>query len=308
MQPTGLLRGFLNDLRNLPLFFKLLLVSVVANWAWQWHKGRRRKELERTALSWPQQRARVIWAQVSDKRRGEEEPGHWEGILTYSYALQGKELEVGEHRQKFYDEAVAADWARGLRDTFVMVRVDPANPKSSVWLDEGASTAAALAAVAAERSLTREPWGTGHAIAAGAAFAVAGTAALASLWIFVACLKGRPIFTLGTNAGAFFGMHFGLIACLIAAQALSTPRNSRDMTRWLQRTASNLKDSGLVKWMSAAYAVLFVYAWIRITAKDGDPAYWSTLVFSLGWFVGYLSAAGMCWRALTPTHEESTAS
>lgn len=308
MQPIEFIRRFLNDLWHLPLPFQLVLLAGAVSWAWQWHKARQRKELERAARSWPTQRARVVWAQVSDERREGDGPAHWEGILTYSYAFPGQELEVGEHRQKFYDEAVAADWARGLRDRFVIVRVDPANPTFSVWLDEGDSAAAALAAVKADRSLGEELWGgTGHAVVAGAVFAVSGTAALAALWILVSCLKGKPIFTIATNAGAFFGMHVGLIVCLIAAQALSTPGSSRDLSKWFRTTASSVKDSSLLKWVSACYAVLFVYAWIRITARDGDPAFWSTLLFSGGWFAGYLSAAGMCWRALTRTHQNETA-
>jgi hypothetical protein len=310
VQPTEFIRGFLNDLRHLPLIFQLGLLAIVANWAWQRHKGRKRKELERAAASWPQHRARVVWAQVSDERReGRHGPAYWEGILTYSYAFPGQELEVGEHRQRFYDEAVAADWARGLKDSFVIVRVDPANPKSSVWLDEGGSTAAALAAVTAERALGEERWrGTGHMVVAGAVFAVAGTAALAALCIVVSCLKGKPIITAENNTGAFFGMHVGLIVCLIAAQALSTPGSSQDLTKWFQTTANSLKNSGVVKWLGACYAVLFVYAWIRIAAKDGDAGFWSILMFSGGWFVGYLSAAGMCWRVLTRTQEETTVS
>jgi hypothetical protein len=310
VQPTEFIRRFLNDLWHLPWFFRLVLLGVAASWAWQWYKERKRKELETTAVSWPQHRARVVWAQVSDERReGRHGPAYWEGILTYSYALPGHELEVGEHRQRFYDEVAAADWARGLRDSFVMVRVDPANPKSSVWLDEGGSTAAAMAAVTTERAVSREPWGgAGHAVAAGAIFAIAGTAALAALWVLVSCLRGKPIFTAETNMGAFFGMHVGLIVCLIAAQALATPGSSRDLSKWFRTTANSVKDSGVVKWLSAGYAVLFVYAWIRITAKDGNPAFWSILMFSGGWFVGYLSAAGMCWRALTQTEEHRTIS
>jgi hypothetical protein len=178
-----------------------------------------------------------------------------------------------------------------------------------VWLDEGGSRAAALAAVTAERPLGEELWGgTGHTVVAGAVFAVAGTAALAALWILVSCLKGRPIITAESNTGAFFGMHFVLILCLIAAQALSTPGSSRDLTKWFRTTASSIKGSSVVKWLSACYTVLFVYAWIRITAKDGDPGFWSILMFSGGWFVGYLSAAGMCWRALTRTQDERTVS
>jgi hypothetical protein len=260
VQPIELIRGFLKDLWHLPWVFRLVLLGVATSWAWQWYKGRKRKELERAAVSWPQQRARVIWAQVSDERRdGRHGPLYWEGILTYSYALLGRELEVGEHRQRFYDEAVATDWARGLRDSFVVVRVDPTNPKSSVWLDEGGSTSTALAAVAAERSLSQEPsGGAGHAVAAGAVFAIAGTAALAALWILVSCLKRKPIFTAETNTAAFFGMHFGLIVCLIAAQGLSTPGSSRDLTKWFRTTANSMKDSRVVKWLSACYAVLFV--------------------------------------------------
>jgi hypothetical protein len=136
-------------------------------------------------------------------------------------------------------------------------------------------------------------------VAAGAVFAVAGTAALAALLVLVSCFRGKPMFTAETNIGAFFAMHMGVIVCLIAAQALSTPGSSWDLTKWFRTTASSIKDSGIVKWLGACYSVLFIYAWIRITAKDGDPAFWSILMFSSGWFVGYLSAAGMCWRALT---------
>ncbi len=307
MQPTGLIRGFVNDLRHLPLIFQIGLLAIAANWAWQWHKGRKRRQLEKAAVSWPQHRARVIWAQVSDERReGRHGPAYWEGILTYSYAFPGQELEVGEHRQRFYDETVAADWARGLRDSFVTVRVDPTKPNCSVWLDEGASTAAALASVAAERSVSEESSrGSGHGAATGVVFAVAATAGVAALWILVSCFKGKPIFTAQSNAVAFFGMHIGVIVCLIAAQALSTPGNSRDLTNWFRTTSNRLKESAVVKWLSACYAVLFVYAWVRITARDGDLEFWSILMFSGGWFVGYVSAAAMSWRALTRTQAES---
>jgi hypothetical protein len=284
VKPIELIRGFLNDLWHLSWFFKLGLMAMVISWAWQWRKTYQRKELERAAASWPMQRARVIWAQVSDTGGQDEHgPAYWEGILTYSYTLPGQELEVGEHRQRFYDEMVAADWARGLRDSFVNVRVDPVNPKFSLWLGEGGSATAALAAVTADRSLGEELWGgTGHTVVAGAVFAIAGTAALAALWILVSCWKGIPVITAKSNTGAFFVMHVGLIVCLIAAQALSTPGNSRDLTRWFRTTASNMKESRLLKWLSASYAVLFVYAWIRITARDGDPGYWSILMFSGG--------------------------
>jgi hypothetical protein len=287
-----------------------MLLAIAANWAWRWHKGLERRKLELAARFWPQHRARVIWAQVSDQRgQGEDEPSYWEGILTYSYTLPGQELEVGEHRQKFYDEVVAADWARALGDSFVMVRVNPADPKSSVWLDEGASATAAMAVVTAERALGQEPErGAGHAVAAGAIFAVAGTASLAALWILVSCLKGKPIFTAETNTAAFFGMHVGVIVCLIAAQTLSTPGNSQNLTKWFRTTASNMKDSSTVKWLSACYTVFFVYAWIRIAARDGNPAFWSILLFSGGWFIGYVSAAGMCWRALTRGEEHGPVS
>lgn len=296
-----MIHGFLNDLWNLPLVFKLVLLAGIASWLWQWHKTRKQKELENTALLWPPHRARVVWAQVSDERReGRHGPAYWEGILTYSYAFPGQELEVGEHRQRFYDEATAADWARGLRDSFVSVRVDPANPKCSVWLDEGGTIAAALAATESDRTLSKELWGgTGHMLAAGAVFAIAGTGALVALWILVSCWKGRPIVTAGRNAAGFFGMHLGVMFCLVAAQAVSTPCSSRDLAKWFRRTASNVKESRLFKWVSACYGVLFVYAWIRLSARDGDPEFWSILMFSAGWFLGYLSAAGMCWDALT---------
>lgn len=229
--------------------------------------------------------------------------------MTYSYTLPGEELEVGEHRQKFYDEAVAADWARGLRDSFVNVRVDPANPKSSVWLGEGSSTAVASAAASENRSLGEDLWGgTGHAVVAGAVFALAGTAALAAFWILVSCWKGKPIFTSETNAGAFWGMDIGLIVCLSAAQALSTPGSSRELRKWFRAATSNMKESRLLKWVGACYSVLFVYAWIRITARDGDPAFWSTFMFSAGWFVGYISAAGMCWKVLTRAEDSGAVS
>lgn len=301
MELTGVIRGFLKDVWHLPLVFKLVLSAGIVSSAWRWHKTRKRKELEKAATSWPQHRARVVWAQVSDERRdGRHGPAHWEGILTYSYALPGQELEVGEHRQRFYDETVAADWARGLRDSFVNVRVNPENSKCSVWLDEGGSTAAALAAAKTDHSLSEDLWGgTGHTVVAGSVFAIAGAAALAALWILVSCWEGRPILTAGTNAAAFFGMHVGVIVCLIAAQAVSTPGSSRDLTKWFRTTASNVKESRVFKWVSACYAVLFVYAWIRITARDGDLEFWSILMFSAGWFVGYLSAAGMCWNTLT---------
>jgi hypothetical protein len=306
MNPIEFVRGFLLDLWRLPLFFQLVVLGMVVAWAWRWQKSQRLKKLQEAALSWPTYRARVVWAEVSDrKKESKHGPAYWEGLLTCSYAAPGQELEVGEYRQRFYNAATADAWARGLRDSFVNVRVDPADPKRSVWLDEDGKAAAAAAAELASRQPSDERWeGAGRAVMAGAVFAFAGLGAAAALWIQVSCLQGKPIITPERNEGVFFGMHIGVIVCLIAAQALFASGDSRDVKKWFQTTARGVKQPGLLKWLSMYYVAVFFYAWVRLAARDGEPGFWSMFLFSGGWMLGYLSAAGMCWKVLARTEED----
>jgi len=310
VQLIEVIRGFLNDVWHLPWFFKLGLLAMAISWAWQWQKAQRRKWLERAAAAWPINRARVVSVQVSDeKKEGRNGPRYWEGLLTYSYALPGQELEVGEHRQKFYDAAVASVWARGLQGCFVNVRVDSENPKRSVWLDEEGSVGKAVAEETAERrSIEQCEEGNSRSVAAVAVFAVAGAGAFFALCIQVSCLRGRPLITAEANDGIFFGMHLGAIACLIAAQALLGWKRSHRVTDWFQTAGRSMKPTGPLKWVSGGYAVVFLYAWVRMAAKDGAPEFWGIWMFSAGWLFFYASAARMCWKALTRTEEGDTVS
>lgn len=301
MHPIELIRGFMNDLWRLPFVFQLGLLGMVGVSAWQWHKDRKRKQLQRAAVWWPTHRARVVWAQVSDRtKEGRHGPVYWEGILTYSYTVPGHEVEVGEYRRKFYDEEMADRWARGLRDTFVNVRVDPTDVRRSAWLEDAKDEA-----MHASLTLPR-----GHDNSLGwrgvvliVLFAVSGTGAVISLMAQISCLLGRPLIT-AANAVAFFGMHLGAIACAIGLQ-LASPGSWKRFQRW--RMSSDGQTSTLAKLFGTYCLVVFFYSWVRMAAHPESSGRWPVLMFSAVWMVFYAGSAESCWLVLRGSEANNSA-
>jgi hypothetical protein len=296
MNPVELVRGFLMDVWRLPLMFKLFLLCGAGASVWNWLKKQRQEETLAASAAWPVYRARVVWAQVTSGWRGKNDKDNspWVGLLTYSYTVPGHELEVGEFRKKFYDEDEADAWARALRDSYVDVRVDPADPKRSVWQE----TPVVVAPIPVmDAALTQNPhgWGT-REFAASGVFVIAGAGALVALWIQLSCLRGHPAITAAQNTTFFFGMHVGAIAMAIASGFVATRRGQlQKRSSWKSVDHSN---SVVLKVLGAYYAIVFIYAWVRMAASDGEPGYWGVLMFSAGWLLFYVAAASQAWRAM----------
>ena len=228
MATVELVRGFLVDLWHLPLVFKLFLLYGAGAVGWKWWKGKQHAELVAESETWPVYRARVVFAQVLDRKGGGEDgPSYWEGLLTYSYTVPGHELEIGEHRKRFADEEEADEWARGLRDTFVDVRVDPRDPKRSVWQETAILTTRLLRAPVMDAMRSKEvtPWGQ-RELAAAVVFCAAASGTLYASRIQFSCLTGRPLITAETNTKIFFGMHIGAIICAIASSMLAAKNHT----------------------------------------------------------------------------------
>ncbi len=134
----------------------------------------------------------VVWAQVTDRQsEGRHGPSYWEGVLTYSYTVPAQELEVGEYRKKFYDEEQAEEWSRGLRDSFVDIRVDPADVKRSVWQEQPVFTQPALPQGRISRSDAIEAEGLGiREIAAILVLCASVVGAFIALWFELSCFRG----------------------------------------------------------------------------------------------------------------------
>jgi hypothetical protein len=196
MKPTQLGRQFLADLMRLPLIFKLFVLYGVGAAGWNWWKARRQAAVIVASAEWPIYKARVVWAQVSDWRHeGEDGPSYLEGVLTYSYTVPGHDLEVGEYRKRFEDEdeGEADAWARALRDTFVDVRVDPADVTRSIWQETPILTTPSLRVPELDGSRLHEieAWGAREVLAT-AVFCVAAVGAFLAAWIQLSCIRETP--------------------------------------------------------------------------------------------------------------------
>lgn len=80
MNPIELARRLLDDLVRLPLIFKLFLFYAAGAASWRWWKARQQAEVVAESTAWPVYRARVVWAQVSD-RLWEGEGRGWAFLL-----------------------------------------------------------------------------------------------------------------------------------------------------------------------------------------------------------------------------------
>lgn len=282
---------FFADLVRLPLIFQLLMLYGAGAAAWQWWKTRRQAEVIAASMAWPVYRARVVWAQVSDRQsRGEDGPSYCEGLLTYSYTVPGHELEVGEHRKQFENEDEAGEWARALHDTFVDVRVDAADVRRSVWQETPILTAPVLCAPELDGSRLQglEGWDTREALAA-IVFCVAAAGAAYAAWIQLSCPAGKPLITPEINDVTFFGMHLGAILCAIASSVVAQ-RGKWSRSTWQKSLKTGTKGPAL-KVLGLYTTGVFLYWWVRMAAHDGDARYFGVLIFSAGWLIFYVSAA-----------------
>lgn len=298
MNPIEFAHRFIDDLLRLPLMFKLVVLYGVGATIWQWWKARQQTEVIAASASWPVYRARVVWAQVSDlKREGRHGPTYWEGLLTYSYTVPGYELEVGEHRKRFDDEEEADDWARALRDTFVDVRVDPANVKHSVWQEAPILTApsAAMPVLDGSRLQGMEGWATRDVLAA-VIFCVSAAGAFFAVWIQLSCLIGKPLITAEANTGLFFAMHAGAIACGVAGGLIAQP-GKWSRSAW-QKSLKSGSTGIAIKVLGFYTTAVFLYGWVRMASGDGDSRYFVPLIFSAGWLIFYVSAASGTLQAM----------
>ena len=289
MSLIELAHRFLADLARLPLLFKLLVLCGAGAAGWQWWKARQQVAVIAASASWPVYRARVVWAQVSDRQGGGEEPSYWEGLLTYSYTVPGQELEIGEHRKRFSDEEEADEWARRLRDTSVDVRVDPADVKRSVWQETPILTTPSLRAPELDggRSQRIESWGAREALAA-VVFCVAAVGAIFAAWVQLSCLMGKPLISAEKNTAAFFGMHTGAILCGIAGGYIGT-RGKWSRSTWQESFKAGATGIGM-KLLGSYTTIVFLYGWVRGASNDGDPRSLSVLIFSAVWLLFYATA------------------
>ncbi len=302
MNPIEIGRGFLVDLERLPFLFKLGLLWIVGASCWQWWKQRQKTEMVSASVAWPAYQARVVWAQVSDrKKEGRHGDYYSEGLLTYSYTVPGQEIEVGEYRKRFEDEEEADAWARGLRDTFIEVRVDPADAKRSLW-----QQAEVVSGLPVERPLFERPrsqppefWGVPN-LAAMVVLCVSCVGALIALWAHVSALMGKPILSAEHNTGAFFAMHVGAIMCGLASSMLKAKQSVSGAKRtW---GGGSMKqgyvDATLLKVLGGYVTVVFLYGWVRTSANGGAHGKWGDIMFSSVWLLFYLTSALACWRRI----------
>jgi len=303
MNASEFVRGFIEDILRLPLMFKLLVLYGVGAAGWGWLKRRRYAEMLTASESWPVYRARVVWAQVTDRQsEGRHGPSYWEGVLTYSYTVPAQELEVGEYRKKFYDEEQAEEWSRGLRDSFVDIRVDPADVKRSVWQEQPVFTQPALPQGRISRSDAIEAEGLGiREIAAILVLCASVVGAFIALWFELSCFRGRPKITAEGNSGIFFSMHIGAMLCGIASQMLF-PKVARSLSVSASRWWESYKDDSMTMFMVRALSlytfIVFLYGVVRSLAHQNEQSYWGILMFSAGWLFFYTTSAVTCLRAL----------
>lgn len=296
-------RGFVDDVWRLPLMFKLVVLYGTGATVWGWLKRRKHAEMLAASESWPVYRGRVVWTQVTDgQSEGEDGPSYWEGVLTYSYTVPGQELEVGEYRKRFQDEEEADAWARGLRDTFVDVRVDPSDVKRSVWQEKPVLTRLKLQGGVVGRpvSIEAEGWGI-REIAALLILCVSAIGAFVALLVQLSCFRGRPAITAEGNEGVFFGMHIGAMICAFAAQALF-PKTGRffstSVSRWWDFFRDDSAAVFIVRALSLYTFAVFLYAWVRAAVYENKQSYWGILMFSTAWLSLYAVSGAICLRAL----------
>ena len=298
MNPTEPVREFLTDLTRLPLIVKLFVLYGIGAAGWNWWKARQQAQVIAASAVWPVYKARVVWAQVSDwHSEGEDGPTYLEGVLTYSYTVPGHDLEVGEYRKRFDDEDEAGTWARALRDTFVDVRVDPADVTRSIW-QETANLAipSALAPQFGGSSLNElEAWGSQEVLAT-AVFCVAAAGAFLAAWIQLSCLMGKPLISEESNEVAFFGMHIGAIVCWITV-ALVAQRGKGSRSAW-QKSFKAGTTGIAMKVLGLYTTVVFLYGWVRMAAHDGDSRLLGTLMFSAIWLIFFVGAATNALQAM----------
>jgi hypothetical protein len=226
-------------------------------------------------------------------------------VLTYSYTVPGHDLEVGESRKRFEDENEADDWARALREAFVDVRVDPADVKRSVWEETAILTTPSRRTLDLDDSRLQAigAWGTREALAA-IVFCAAATGALFAACIQLSCLIGKPLISAKANGAAFFGMHTGAILCGIAP-SLIAHRGKWSQSTWQRSLKTGATGIGM-KILGAYTTVVFLYGWVRMSAKDGDSGYLGVLMFSAVWLVFYAGAAASSMQTLQ--HRQGNAS
>jgi len=294
MNVAELARRFVGDLLRLPLVFKLFVLYGAGAAGWQWWKVRQQAMTITASAAWPVYRARVVWAQVSDHNgRGEDEASYWEGLLTYSYTVPGHDLEIGEFRKRFSDEEEADQWARALRDTYVDVRVDPADVKRSVWQETPVLTAPSLQVpeLDGSRLQAREPWGIDE-VSATLLFCVSAVGSFLAGWIQLSCLRGKPLITAEQDTTAFFGMHIGAIVCGVASNLVASDRRSQGR-RWNWRNSfkKGSAAAAIMKVLGIYSTAVFVYGWVRGAANDGNSPLLGVLMFSAIWLLFYSAAA-----------------
>jgi hypothetical protein len=312
MNVSESVRGFIDDVWRLPLIFKLVVLYGVGAAGWGWWQQRRHAEMLAASESWPVHRARVVWAQVTDRQSGGEDgPSYWEGVLTYSYTVPGQELEVGEYRKRFHDEEEADAWARGLRDTFVDVRVDPADAKRSVWQEGPVFTQPKFQGGAVDRLVADEAEGWGiRETAALLVLCASALGALVALWCQLSCFQGKPKITAEGNTRAFFAMHIGAMICAIVAQTLfpkSGSSFSMSTRQWWEFYRDDSLAVFIVRILSMYTCAVFLYAWVRTAADPNEQSYWGILMFSTVWLFIYTVAAFTCLRALQDGEKEKMA-
>ncbi len=268
-----LVRGFFGDLVHLPLMFKLVLLWMAGAAGWSWWKQRQKAAIVAASVTWPVYRARVIAAQVMKRKGSSEDRGLHEGVLTYSYTVPGKELEVGEFRKSFLDEIDADLWASGFKDGFVDVRVDPDDAKRSVW-DEAAYVAAPMAKVApADRMGSGAVRATEHGTALVIVFWISTMAVVLSAAIQLSCLLGKPLINSQHKFVVFIGML--LVAILVGVEGQFRMRRSRLARARTGQGQAFAKSGGSrptwTKLLDAYSLIVWLYCWVRISSATNVP-------------------------------------
>lgn len=312
MSVSESVRGFIDDVWRLPLIFKLVALYAVGENIWGWQKRRKHAEMIAASESWPVHRARVVWAQVTDRQsQGEDGPSYWEGVMTYSYTVPGQELEVGEYRKRFDNEEEADAWARQWRDTFVDVRVDPADAKRSIWQEKPVFTQPVLQGGVINRPVAVETEGWGiRETAALLVLCASASGALVALWCQLLCFQGKPRITAEGNTSVFFAMHIGAMICAIVAQTLfpkSGSSFSMSTWQWWEFYRDDSSAVFIVRILSIYTCAVFLYAWVRAAANPNEQSYWGILMFSTAWLFIYTVAGFTCLRALQDGEKENIA-
>jgi len=193
-------------LGHIPHYFQIALVTAVYASVRRWWAQRQQRLLSEASKDWPTMRGRVVAVQAL--RDGtEEHKGKWSGLLTYSYILD--EVEIGEYRQLFGSEAEADEWVRGLREKTVMVAVDPADKRRSIWVAEEAEAArkAAVNTLLEAETVELRWWVEAMRMVT---LAVAGVGAMLSAMIEVREVYGHAT---ATSAWATGGLSTGALIC-----------------------------------------------------------------------------------------------